>query len=182
MSQAPESTHSTAARRRAGDVDLGELYLALSPRLERIVRLDVRAPDVVIEDACQFAWSRLLYHRDRVGHDSALSWLAKTAVHEAVKLVRRDQRELSLEGERERELERPGRPLGRSLAPGPEEHFEQRQRLDALAGLPERQQRTLWLHALGLSYAEIGLQTGDTPRTVERQLLRARRTVRGLAA
>lgn len=173
--------------RRAGDVDLGALYLALAPRLERIVRLDVRAPDAVIEDACQFAWSRLLYHRDRVSHDSALSWLAKTAVHEAVKLLRRDQRELSLdcecEGERDggREVEAPGRPLFGGFAPGPEEHFEQREQLDALAGLPERQQRALWLHALGLSYAEIGLQTGDSSRTVERQLLRARRTVRGLA-
>ncbi len=145
------------------------------------MRKDVRAPDAVIEDACQFAWSRLLYHRDRVGHDCALSWLAKTAVREAVKLVRRDQRELSLEGAVERELERPGRPPGRGLAPGPEEHFEQRERLGALAGLPERQRRVLWLHALGLSYAEIGLQTGDSPRTVERQLLRARRTVRRLA-
>ena len=188
-------------RRVAGDGDLAALYLALAPRLERIVRLDVRAPDAVIEDACQFAWSRLLYHRDRVGHDCALSWLAKTAVHEAVKLVRRDQRELSLDRERElggggggrgggggdgrggeSEFERPGRPLFGGVPPGPEEHLEQRERLGALAGLPERQQRALWLHALGLSYAEIGLQTGDSPRTVERQLLRARRTVRGLAA
>ncbi len=185
MSQASQPASSIAPRRRAGDADLGELYLALSPRLERIVRLDVRAPDAVIEDACQFAWSRLLHHRDRVGHDSALSWLAKTAVHEAIKLLRRDQRELSLEGEGAGagagELERSGRPLSQGLAPGPEEHFEQRERLGALAGLPERQRRALWLHALGLSYAEIGLQTGDTPRTVERQLLRARRTVRGLA-
>jgi RNA polymerase sigma factor (sigma-70 family) len=178
-------------------VDLGELFLALSPRLERIVRLDVRAPDAVIEDACQFAWSRLLHHRDRVGRDAALSWLAKTAVHEAIKLVRRDQRELSLDGggdgrgERRGEGrgegtgegagERRGQPLFQGLAPGPQEHLEQRERLDALAGLPERQRRALWLHALGLSYAEIGLQTGDSPRTVERQLLRARRTVRGLA-
>ncbi len=179
MSRESQPIPSIATRRRVGEADLGELYSALSPRLERIVRLDVRAPDAVIEDACQFAWSRLLHHRDRVGYDSALSWLAKTAVHEAVKLVRRDQRELSLDCERE--LERPGRPLFGGLAPGPEEHFEQRERLDALAGLPERQRRALWLHALGLSYAEIGLQTGDSPRTVERQLLRARRTVRGLA-
>ncbi len=171
-------TPSTEIPRRAGDADLGELYLALAPRLERIVRLDVRAPDAVIEDACQFAWSRLLYHRDRVGHDTALSWLARTAVHEALKLLRRDQRELSLECE----LERPGRPMFGGLARDPEEHLEQRERLDALTGLPERQQRALWLHALGLSYAEIGVQTGDSPRTVERQLLRARRTVRKLAA
>ena len=34
------------------------------------------------------------------------------------------------------------------------------------------------LHAAGLSYAEIAAREGCTPRTVERQLLRARRTVR----
>ena len=36
---------------------LVELYGQLSKRLERIVRRDVRAPDPVIEDACQFAWA-----------------------------------------------------------------------------------------------------------------------------
>src|SRR5256714_15535245 len=77
--------------------DIGELYGLLARRLERIVRLDVRAPDVVIEDACQFAWSRLVHHRARVRRDGALSWLAKTAVHEAFKLIRRADRELSLD-------------------------------------------------------------------------------------
>ncbi len=153
--------------------------MTLSPRLERIVRRDVRACDAVIEDACQFAWSRLLHHRDRVGHDTALSWLAKTAVHEAVKLVRRDQRELSLEAD---ELARPEPASWQAVTPGPEERLEQRERLASLAALPERQRRALWLHALGLSYAEIALQTGDSARTVERQLLQARRNVRGLAA
>src|SRR5919108_2418020 len=77
--------------------DVGELYGQLATRLEHIVRLDVRAPDVVIEDACQFAWSRLLHHRHRVHRETVLSWLARTAVHEALKLLRRDRREFSLE-------------------------------------------------------------------------------------
>jgi hypothetical protein len=55
----------------AGDV--GDLYRALAPRLEQIVRLDVRAPDPVIEDACQFAWSRLVYHSHRVRRETALT-------------------------------------------------------------------------------------------------------------
>src|SRR5437588_11822956 len=81
----------------AGVIDVAELYARLARRLEHIVRLDVRAPDVVIEDACQFAWSRLLHHRDRVQHDTVTSWLARTAVHEALKLLRLDRRELSLQ-------------------------------------------------------------------------------------
>ncbi len=154
--------------------NLSELYRALSGRLERIVRSDVRAADPVIEDACQFAWSRLVYHRDRVSPDAVLSWLAKTAIHEAFKLIRRNDRECSLDAA----LEHQGEPAIDGRSPGPEELFEHRQRLDAIRSLPERQQRLLWLHALGLSYAEMSLYTGCTTRTVERQLLRAKHAIR----
>jgi RNA polymerase sigma factor (sigma-70 family) len=168
---AATSDHAAAP----GGFDVGELYRSLSGRLEQIVRLDVRAPDPVIEDACQFAWSRLIHHADRVRRESALSWLAKTAVHEAFKLIRRDDRELSLDAA----VEAAGDVVLRASTPGPDELFENRERLDAIRCLPERQQRLLWLHALGLSYAEMALYTGCTPRTVERQLLRAKRSVRG---
>ena len=77
--------------------DVGELYGSLAPRLEQIVRLDVRASDAVIEDACQFAWCRLLHHSHRVHRETVMAWLARTAVHEAFKLLRRDRRELSLD-------------------------------------------------------------------------------------
>jgi RNA polymerase sigma factor (sigma-70 family) len=65
--------------------------------------------------------------------------------------------------------------------PGPEEVFERRERLASIRLLPERQQRVLWLHALGLTYVEIARHTGYTTRTVERQLLRARRAAREAA-
>ncbi len=162
----------------AGVGDVGELYGKLSKRLEQIVRLDVRAPDAVIEDACQFAWTRLVHHRNRVHRETSLAWLAKTAVHEAFKLVRRDGREPSLEAA----LEISGDaavPLG---APAPDELVLARERLAQISLLPERQQRLLWLHGLGLTYAEMAHRTGCTQRTVERQLLRAKRTVRGLEA
>jgi RNA polymerase sigma factor (sigma-70 family) len=157
--------------------DLETLYAALAGRLERIVRLDVRAPDPVIEDACQFAWSRLAHHAGRVRSETALSWLAKTAVHEAFKLIRRDGRELSLELAVE---ETPG-VLFRAVVPGPDELLEQRERLDSLRTLPERQQRMLWMQGLGLSYDDIAATTGCTSRTVERQLLRAKRALREAA-
>jgi RNA polymerase sigma factor (sigma-70 family) len=70
----------------------------------------------------------------------------------------------------------------RGGAPSPDELVEQRERLETIRILPERQQRLLWLHALGLSYTEIALYAGCTPRTVERQLLRAKRAVRRAAA
>ena len=63
--------------------------------------------------------------------------------------------------------------------PGADEVVERRDRLESVAEvLPDRQRRLVWLQALGWSYLEMAQQTGDTPRTVERQLLRARRALR----
>jgi RNA polymerase sigma factor (sigma-70 family) len=144
----------------------------LAGRLERIVRLDVRAPDPVIEDACQFAWSRLVHHAHRVRRESALSWLAKTAVREALKLIRREDRELSLDAGAVEES------MLRSRSLGPHELAEHREQLALVATLPDRQRRMVWLRAAGLSYNDISAHEGCTARTVERQLLRANRTLR----
>jgi RNA polymerase sigma factor (sigma-70 family) len=161
----------------AGAVDVGcggdiaELYRALSKRLEQIVRFDVlHVPEPVVEDACQFAWDRLIRHRARVRGETALPWLARTAVHEAFRLLRRDRRWVSLDDD--------ALVLDELEVPGSDELLERRDRLEAIRELPERQQRLVWLHALGLSYAEIALHEDCTTRTVERQLLRAKRALR----
>lgn len=158
-----------------GSADLAELYGQLSERLERIVRRDVRAPAPVIEDACQFAWVTLVSHRDRVRRATTLPWLVKTAQHEAFKLVRRDARDHSLDAT----LETAGDAPLRLTAPEPQELAVAHDRLQTLERLPPRQQRLMWLQGFGLSYAEMAQHTGDTSRTVERQLLRARQAVRG---
>jgi RNA polymerase sigma factor (sigma-70 family) len=157
----------------AGAGDVGLLYVLLAKRLEQIVRADVRAPDAVIEDACQFAWSRLIHHRHRVHREKVMSWLARTAVHEAIKLLRRDHRELSLDVASEEAV-----PCSMPSTPAPHGLVENRERLGQLRWLPERQQRILWLNALGLSYAEIATREHCTVRTVERQLLLARHALR----
>jgi RNA polymerase sigma factor (sigma-70 family) len=158
-----------------GAGDLAELYTKLSKRLERIVRRDVRAPDPVIEDACQFAWATLVSHRDRVRRATTLPWLVKTAQHEAFKLIRRDGRDHSLDAT----LEQGGGGTLRVTAPNPEELAVAHERLGQLQRLPARQQRLMWLQGFGLSYAEMARHTGDTTRTVERQLMRAKQAVRG---
>jgi RNA polymerase sigma factor (sigma-70 family) len=153
-----------------GPGDVGELYGLLARRLEQLVQRDVRAPDAVIEDACQIAWSRLLRHRDRVQREAVMSWLLRTAVREALRLSRRDRRELPLETTTEEELPRT------QASPG---HLvECRERIAELGRLPQRQQRAVWLHAIGLNYGEIALYEGCTTRTIERQLLRARQAIR----
>jgi RNA polymerase sigma factor (sigma-70 family) len=159
--------------------DIGELYRSLAKPLEEIVRLDVLyAPAPVVEDACQFAWGRLLHRRDEIRRESALPWLARTAVHEAFKLLRRERQCASLE----ETIELVGESALAFDVPGADELVESRERLEVLCRLPERQQRLLWLHAFGLDYSEIAEHTGYTRRTVERQLLRARRALRAAGA
>ena len=163
-------TLSDAAERPgagSGD-DLGQLYARLGRQVERMVRAGVRAPDPVIEDACQFAWTHLIPRRQRVRPEKMLGWLTTTATHEALDLLRRDHRELSWEEEAD---------TVRLTVPGPEEVLMQRERL-AAADFPPRQRRLLWLHAFGFSYTEMAHLEDCTRRTVERQLLRARRAVR----
>jgi RNA polymerase sigma factor (sigma-70 family) len=158
--------------------EIGHLYRVLSRSLERIVRADVHASEQVIEDACQFAWSRLVFTGGHVSRERVLGWLAKTAVREAFKLASRDHRELSLEGA----IELANDELDRAGPPEPHELIACRERLESIRLLPERQQRLLWLHALGLSYTEMAHYSGCTTRTVERQLLRAKRAIRVTAA
>lgn len=158
---------------------MGELYRLLSGQVSRIVRAGVRAPDPVIEDACQFAWGRFLRHRDRVHRDKALSWLVATALHEALKLVDRAERDLSLEAVMERGTDVAALRVGRP----PHDLVEDRERLASLAALTQRQRTALWLYGLGLRYDEIARRQGSTAHAVEHQLQRARRTLaRGASA
>jgi len=153
--------------------EVSELFAKQGVRVRRLVRTSVRAPEPLIEDACQVAWIRLFVCRDRVRRETAIAWLVQTAIHEALKLMRRDRRDLSLDALSED-------PRGVPVASAPElpdDLVEQRARLDSIRVLPERQQRLLWLHGLGLTYTEMAGRTGTTRRTVERQLLRARRTL-----
>jgi RNA polymerase sigma factor (sigma-70 family) len=172
------ATSDTSGATVGDSGDFNELYAALSARLERIVRMDVRAPRSVIEDACQVAWGQLVRYRDSVQRDSALSWLATTAIHEAFALLRRQNRLYSLDDA----VERRGDAAVLDTSPAADEICELRERLEGIGVLSHRQQQMLWLHGLGYTYREIAVTTGCTKRTVERQLLRAKRKMRALAA
>jgi RNA polymerase sigma factor (sigma-70 family) len=174
---------AAADEREAGFLDdlddVARLYAEEAVRVRRIVRMSVTAPPAVIEDACQIAWSRLLIHRARLRRDSARAWLIRVAVREVIKSIQREHRERSLEAL----LEQRGRSaVGGSadagmILPTPaliEDLVEQKNRLESIRALPERQRRLLWLQGLGLSYREMAGETGMTRRTVERQLMRAR--------
>jgi RNA polymerase sigma factor (sigma-70 family) len=145
--------------------EVARLYAAQAVRVRRLVHLRLTAPDAVVEDACQVAWLRLVRNRSRVRRQTAGSWLVQVAAREALRLMDGGGRERPLE-----ELE-DARVAAPDLLEGFAEHAS---RLGAIAGLPERQRRLLWMQGLGFSYAEMAGMTGESRRTVERQLARAR--------
>ena len=153
---------------------VAQLYAQHARSLRRIVRSGVRAPEAVIDDACQIAWSRLIPRVRAVRPDAALPWLVTTASREAIRLLRRGDREVSLEQLLDE---------GAALPPsgGLDEVVGLRDRLDAVSALPIRQQQLVWLAGLGFSYEEMADRTGATRRTVERQLLRAKHTLKAAA-
>ncbi len=170
-------TSGTVGAAGLGQVgEVAALYARSAGVVRGYVRSVVTAPEALIEDACQFAWVRLMHHRDRVRRDRAVSWLITTALHEAIKLVRRHTRELSLE----ELLDDTGDLRLSRSAPAPEEVVEPRLRLAVLRELTERQERLIWLQGLGFDYSEMAAETGTTIRAVERQLTHARRTLRQL--
>jgi DNA-directed RNA polymerase specialized sigma24 family protein len=176
----PHRSRDEACQDGLGIADIARLYLEFSRPIQRHVGAVVRAPRPIIEDACQFAWSQLLGHRERVSAQTAHGWLTATAIHEAFKLSRAAQREVSLEAA----LQTGGEQLLEQLVSGPvlrglpDETAECQEQVAELRTLSLRQQRMLWLNAIGLSRTEVAAHERCTTRTVERQLFKARRALR----
>ena len=168
----------TPRSRGAPSDGFAELYAGRAAELRQIVRRSIRAPDAVIDDACQVAWGRLLRRWGSVRSEAAFPWLVRTASRAALRSMQRSARELSLD-----QLCDCGRePAPSALLPAPPDEIAAlRARLDELRALPERQQLFIWLQALGLTYDEMADYTQATTRTVERQLMRAKRALRAAA-
>jgi RNA polymerase sigma factor (sigma-70 family) len=166
---------STTAPARVGDETT--LFAELHPKLARQVRPLVRTSEENVQDACSFAFLQLL--RYQPSREGVFPWLLTVAVREAVKLDRR--------GRRDRRL--PARDDGVELEPVDQradpndlwlETLAALEALEAIAaaGLTARQARIVALHAAGHTYESISEMLGLSVRTVERQLLRARRKLR----
>jgi RNA polymerase sigma factor (sigma-70 family) len=160
--------------KRADDGRVHDLYNDLQPQLVRILVSNLQAPEWIVDDACQSAWSSLLEHGGAVAAGGELGWLSTTATRAALRLLRR---------ERSAECGEEPPPLVsldalRVPEPGPARSFELRERLAEVKRLPLRQQRLLMLHGFGYEYDEIAAATGESRRTIARQLTRARRQLR----
>jgi RNA polymerase sigma factor (sigma-70 family) len=127
----------------------------------------------VLEDACQAAWTALLASTTPVDGPSVLSWLATTARREALLILRRSEAELTLLADQPRTAELD--------TADPQRAAEFWERLGQVRRLSRRQQQIVWMQGMGFRYEEIAAETGETRRTVERQLRVARRRLSSAA-
>jgi RNA polymerase sigma factor (sigma-70 family) len=165
-----------ATRERRAQIEA--FYIRESSQLLRLVRRDLRTDFHVAEDACQTAWVALLRREDVPLDAGGLAWMRMVARTTGYRAARGRETSAgsfqSSAGHSETgELPEPagerGGPLERTLE---RERYEQRRA--QLLSLPARQRQLLGLHGAGLTYEEIAAHTGDSRRTVERQLLRGR--------
>lgn len=157
---------------------LEDLFVELQPQLLRILTSNLEAPAWVIDEACQTAWGLLLLQAAELAVGQELGWLSTTATRIALRVLRRERF-------CEPQQEQPA-PVSldqrRAHGPDPERAVELSERLAEIKRLPARQQRVVMLHGFGYEYEEIAAATGDTRRTVARQLTLARRRLAQLAA
>jgi RNA polymerase sigma factor (sigma-70 family) len=153
--------------------DLDELFRRCAPRLARLVRASVNCSHALVEDACQTAWFRLAVQTE-ITREHSLAWLTQTALREARRMASYAEREVPLDDR----LETVDALEGRMVVEDPHETIAERFRTSAVRRLTPRQQRLIWLQALGCSHDEIARMSGCTPRTVHRQLVRARARLR----
>jgi RNA polymerase sigma factor (sigma-70 family) len=159
---------STTAMTRPGLLgDEADLFLAHHEALLRHVARAIPGHPALAEDACAFAWSELLRRQPR--RDRVVAWLAVVARHEAIRLARRARREPCTAHPGDDVLWASGGDLARTL--------DTRAALQLVATLPARKRAVLGLRLGGYSHAEIAGALQMTPRTVARQLTRARAAV-----
>jgi RNA polymerase sigma factor (sigma-70 family) len=135
--------------------------------LRAAVRHFARVDEAIVDDACAHAWLQLM--RRQPDRDTAFAWLRTVAVREAWRLSKLGRRDVRLDAMPS--VHDSGRD---TVVPS----IEAREALRRLAALPHRQRRFLTLQIAGHSRTEIAAHTGATPRTVDRQLARARRHLR----
>ena len=146
------------------------LYRQHADHLQRVVRTRVRGGDhTLVEDACSYAWMQLLrYGPDR---DTVFPWLVQVATREAWRLVAQDRSTVSDETSRA-DTGYPG------AAPDIDEQVAFRDLLSTAASLPQRRRQCLALLIAGHSYTEIARATGFSLTAVNKQLVKARSTLR----
>jgi RNA polymerase sigma factor (sigma-70 family) len=152
------------------------LYRAHHARLLCLIARDVSARPQVIEDACAYAWAELLARQPE--RTSIVGWLRVVARHEAIRLACHDRMTVSIGALEIAPSPHPARSTSCPTASA-SDHCEALEALATLSALPGRKRAFLTMKVAGYGYEEIAEQLGVSHRTVDRQLVRARRAARG---
>jgi DNA-directed RNA polymerase specialized sigma24 family protein len=156
---------------RAAAAHYGEetqLFKRHAAALRATVAKAVRTSSANVEDACSFAWLQLLRKKPDCEHPFA--WLRTTAIREAVRLDQRERRALSLERAELPPMADPRQDFDRRV----EEALLARAALSG-ARLRSREACLVGLRVCGYDRRSMAELTGDSERTVDRQLGRAQR-------
>ena len=166
---------STTGKAASRQQLISSLYAQHAAKVERLV---ARQAGGDVQDACQTAWERLLGHEEvDVQGRGVIQWLVITAAREAWKRSthKREMPFVALSGDDS------GAEQFEPVGDSPDPLAVVLERDDArrrLAVLTDREREFLALQVLGLTYTEIAQATATSPRTAERQILRARRKLR----
>jgi DNA-directed RNA polymerase specialized sigma24 family protein len=156
------------------------LYREHARWLERRVACRACADPQTIEDACSFAWARLLT-RPAVDLDRpqqlVLGWLTVTATREVWRLEGRRARERPYDHGAIEGLLR----ARDQLAASTDTIVADRDRLALVAQLPRRPRRFVLRLAMGYSHREIAADEHATATTTNKQITRAKRLLRTAA-
>jgi RNA polymerase sigma factor (sigma-70 family) len=161
---------------------IATFFAAHAPRLHTTVRAAARAPEPVIEDACQAAWTILLRRRDITLDERGLSWLATVAIHEAWRSAS-NARETPVGGFQtampgDGELPEPAHPDTPNAEDRALARIQHTERMSAVATLKPREREALYLYGLGYSYHEIGQLTNSSYTAVNRRITEGRAALR----
>jgi DNA-directed RNA polymerase specialized sigma24 family protein len=162
---------------------LAAFYEEHHGRVRRIVASRVNADSHTIEDACAFAWTRLVADEQIVLDRRALCWLTTAASREGWRLTSLVQREAPASGAAARS-DHGHAPPADDAGSGDETlaRIEHRERVRIFRTLRCRERRELFLHAIGYRYDEIAAMTGSTYTAVNRRLVEGRAQLRERAA
>ena len=147
-------------------------------------RRAVKAPEALIEDACQLAWVQFLRYQPEP-RENVLAWLTVVARREAYRLAGEHKRVLPASSVVGVDEHGHASAFDPDEAPAPDRDpllgMETRELLVGLARLRPAQRRTLALKAAGFSYQEIqGLCGGKTYTWVNRHITEGRAALRAL--
>lgn len=151
--------------------DEGDLFAELHDPLVVKLTAAFDGDRHLAEEAATFAWLVML-RRQPERSNGLGGWLYVTGLHEGWRLRRR--------GQRQDLFEMPEIPAVAGNGRDPLEVVRERDQLQLLEQLPDRQRLTLTLFAAGYSYSEIAAATGHTYTWVNRQMTKGRAALRQL--